>query len=302
MTKIGKILLCSTGLLLLFFIYLIDLSNKPISEENYFIFSPVPSVVSNQTDNHSLLGSVVLKALEGTKGTYSIYIKNLKTSETFALDENRIYQAGSLYKLWLLGPVYSKLKAGEIKLTDTMTDNVGVLNKKFGVDSALTELPEDQDITISVGDAIVQMITISHNFSAMLLLEKFGRTTVNDSNISIGLLNSRFKELPYTTAFDTALIFEKLYKGEIVDKDSSSKILDILKQQTFNDGVPKFLPKNIEVAHKTGDIDMFKHDCGIVFSPKSDYIICVLSESESPSGALDRIALVSKSVYDYFMK
>lgn len=43
-------------------------------------------------------------------------------------------------------------------------------------------------------------------------------------------------------------------------------------KQKINDRIPKFLPKEVVVAHKTGDMDYFEHDVGIVYTPKGDYI------------------------------
>ena len=77
-------------------------------------------------------------------------------------------------------------------------------------------------------------------------------------------------------------------------------MLGFLKGQQLNDVLPKYLPENIVVAHKTGNIDAFDNDAGIVYGPKGDYIIVLLSESDNPAGAEDRMAQLSKAVYDYF--
>ena len=97
-----------------------------------------------------------------------------------------------------------------------------------------------------------------------------------------------------------ALFFEKLYKGELANNQYTRETLDLLKNQQRNEGLPKYLPDGTIVAHKTGEIDLYKHDAGIVFSDKGDYLIVVMSESDFPAGAQERIALVSKGVFDYF--
>ncbi len=77
-------------------------------------------------------------------------------------------------------------------------------------------------------------------------------------------------------------------------------MLEILKRQRINDRIPKYLPDDLEVAHKTGELDGFKHDAGIVYTPKGDYLFIALSKSTSPAQAAERIALLSKEVYAYF--
>ena len=66
--------------------------------------------------------------------------------------------------------------------------------------------------------------------------------------------------------------------------------------------MPKYLPSDTLIAHKTGELDSFSHDSGIVYTPNGNYIIVVMSDSTNPKGAEDRIANISKSVYDYFIE
>lgn len=106
--------------------------------------------------------------------------------------------------------------------------------------------------------------------------------------------------LPQTTPHDVMLFFEKLYKGEIVNKFYSDEMLSLLKRQQINDRIPKYLPEGIPVAHKTGELDRVKHDAGIVFAPTGDYIFVVMTDSSNPMSAAERTAILSKDFYHYF--
>lgn len=233
--------------------------------------------------NLPTLQTTVNSALAGTKGTYGVYVKNLKTQESYILNGDRVFEAGSLYKIWLMGAVFAKIKNNELKEDEILTQRIDVLNQKFGIAPEDAELTEGT-ISLTVKSALEQMIGISHNYAAFLLTEKVG-------NAGVPLK---------TTVGNTGLFFEKIYKGELVSKDYSRKMIEILKKQELNDGLPKYLPKEVQVAHKTGNIGWFKHDGGIVFAQNGDYIIVVMSESSSPIGAQERIASISKAVYDYF--
>lgn len=233
----------------------------------------------------SSLEELVSSSLRGTKETYAVVIKNMHTGKGFRFNEDKVYEAGSLYKLWVMATVYEEIKKGEIKEDEILSQRVEVLNEKFEIEEDEAELTEGE-ITMSVGQAINQMIAISHNFAALLLLEKVGNSQIPSQ----------------VTAKDAALFFENLYKGELVSPEYSQKMIDLLKKQQLNNGLPKYLPKDTQIAHKTGDIGWFKHDAGIVFTSKGDYIIVVLSETDSPTGAQEKIAQVSKAVYEYFNK
>jgi beta-lactamase class A len=77
--------------------------------------------------------------------------------------------------------------------------------------------------------------------------------------------------------------------------------LTLLKAQKLNNKLPKELPKNTVIAHKTGELDMVSHDAGIVYAQNGNYIIVVMSETSLPVAANERIADISKGVYEYFI-
>lgn len=255
--------------------------------------------LNDRLQKSSNLKEVVEKALVGTKGTYAVYIKNFKTNEEYKSRENDTFEPASLYKLWVMATTYQQIKEGALKEDEMLSQSIPTLNQEFGIDPSLAELTEGS-IEMTVTEALTQMITISHNYAALLLAEKVKNSVVKDYIQNNGFSNSSLGEPPKTTASDIALFFEKLYKGKIVDKEYSDKMIELLKKQQLKNGLPRFLPEGTIIAHKTGEIDWYKHDAGIVFSPAGDYLIVILSESDSPPGAQERIADVSKAVYDYF--
>ncbi len=249
----------------------------------------------------SSLKEAVENALEGTKGTYAVIVKNMKTGETYFSNADRVFQPGSLYKLWVMATVFDKVRSGELKEDQILTQDIAVLNKEFNIDKDQAELTEGT-ISLSVSAALEQMITISHNYAALLLAKKVKNSQIEDFLKKNSFNNSELGSPPKTTAKDMVLFFEKLYRGKLVSYDYSQKMIDLLKKQRLNEGLPKYLPDTAKVAHKTGDLGWFKHDAGITFTDKGDYIIVILSETESPAGAQERIALTSKSIFMYFTK
>ena len=255
----------------------------------------------DQNIRSSDLDKIVSKALEGTEGTYGIAIKNLKTGEGYYLNEHKQFEAASLYKIWVMATAFDQIEQSELREGEILSQNVSTLNSKFNIASETAELTKGQ-ITFSVSDALDQMITISHNYAALLLSERIGLNNVTNFLKANNFSESSIGEPPHTTPYDVAIFFEKLYREELGSKENTAKMLDILKKQRLNDGLPKYLPQGTLVAHKTGDLGWFKHDAGIVFSDEGDYIIVVMSESSSPPGAQEKMAQVSKSVYEYFQK
>lgn len=296
------------GVSLLYFLVNI-FTGKGIIGSSDNIISPVVASIQESVDNSvkniSTLFSTGLRdtvdtSLTGTTGTYAVYIKNLKTGEQYSLHENREFLSASLYKLWTMGAVYTQIEEGKIAKDDVLSANIEDLNKQFGIASEEAELT-DGSIKKTVDDAVEQMIVISHNYSALLLTSKIKLSSVRDFLSTYGFSHSTVgNDLPQTTAADIGKFYELLYNKKIVNEMYSDEMMARLKRQQLNDRIPELLPEGSVVAHKTGELYGFKHDAGIVFAPKGDYIFVVLSESDNPAAAAERIAQLSKAVYDYF--
>jgi beta-lactamase class A len=294
---------------------IITQSVKDTRNDHSQMISPLPIEVSGVSgvtpmktesvkEKPSGLKTVVDTALEGTKGTYRMVIRNLKTGESYAADEHKVFDAGSLYKLWVMATAYKQIQNGTLTEDQVLSEDIAVLNQKFSIDPGNAEQTEGI-ITLTVHDALQQMITISHNYSAMLLTAK-----IRLSSVSTFLQENGFSEStvginggsPSSTPYDIALFLEKLYNGKLATQQYTDEMIGLLKNQQLNQGLPKYLPVATDVANKTGEIDYLKHDAGIVYTDKGDYIIVVMSESDAPVAAQERIALISKGVYEYFYR
>ncbi len=246
------------------------------------------------------LEKAILPLIQNEKGTYSVVVRNLKTNEFYNKDETKKYASASLYKLWTMATVFQQIKDGKLTMDKVVSADIAALNTAFqlGDDAELKE----GTITRTIQEALEQMITISHNYSAILLTYTIKNSSVRQFLISYHFTDSKTGSPPTTTAQDIADYYETLYKGELISKEASDEMLAILKRQKLNDRIPKYLPKGTISAHKTGELGGVKHDAGIVFSDKGDYIIVLMSETAAPLKAAEVEANISKSVFEYFNK
>lgn len=261
--------------------------------------------------NESRLKDIVQGSLQGTKGNYGIVILNLKTGEDYFQNETSTYESASLYKLWVMATAFEQIKNGQLHETDVLSQDLDVLRSKFKIATPSGEMNDEKKkdgenkISFTVKDALTQMITISDNNAALLLSEKVRLANVAYFLQKQGLLNSRLgtdNKGPTTTPLEIAIFLKRLYEGKIIDSSYSKKMLDLLKWQKLNNKIPKYLPEDLSIAHKTGEFDEFNHDVGIVFVSSGDYIIVVMSKSDVSSRYLaeERISILSKDVYEYF--
>ena len=156
------------------------------------------------------------------------------------------------------------------------------------------------------------MITISSNFATNLVIDYIGHEDINktmrdlgakDINVlrgvedikafNVGLSNT-------TTALDLLKIYENLALGKVINSSLSEEMVDILKKQKYDDIIPKYLPKSIEVAHKDGWINGVRHDSGIVFlDGNTTYVLVLLSKNlEDEIKGADLLAKVSLEIYN----
>lgn len=306
--RLAKLILFSVFLSLVVILFLF-FRLSPTKEQAVITDTPytspkltIPQLSVDLPPNSKPLGDAIQSELIGTHGSYGIVVINLKTGESYVQNAEKVYLSGSLYKLWVMAEVYQQLKEGKLHQTDILQKNITDLNKEFDIDSDDAERKSGK-ISYCVQDALYQMITISDNYAALLLADKVG---LND--IALFLQENKFSQSkvgmhgkdPVTTPWDIALFFDKLYKGQLIDRTNSNKMLALLKQQRLNDKIPEYLPTNVVVAHKTGELDDVTHDGGIVYAPNGDYIIVVLSQIDDRELANERIANVSKAVYQYF--
>lgn len=264
---------------------------------------PTPTKTVNKAIQTNLK-DVVNGSLNSDALSFGIAIKNLKTGESYFANEHKKFDTGSIYKLWIMATAFDQVKEGLLEEDQILSQKIAVLNRKFNIASEAAERTTGS-ITLPVYGAIFQMISYSDNYSALLLSEKVRLSRVADflkthgfSESKVGIDGSN----PTTTAWDTALFFEKLYLGQLTDETYTEKMIQILKEQKLNNKLPKYLPENTIFAHKTGEIYGFSHDAGIVYTHAGDYIIAVFSESNNPSEAEEIIANLSRAVYDYFTK
>jgi beta-lactamase class A len=99
-------------------------------------------------------------------------------------------------------------------------------------------------------------------------------------------------------------LLEKIFRKEILDASSCDHILKVMAGcQTGTNRIRGLLPPNTIVAHKTGTIGGTINDCGIIELPggAGHVALSVLSKDTDPDHTEGTIALIAKTVYDYFL-
>lgn len=295
---------------IIFIFFDLFLWNRKLDKENFPIINPLAKVESNTAvivksrENSTELTEITQGVLGEEIDDYGIIIENLNAGERYYHNEHKIFETASLYKLWIMAQAYEDIEAGILNKEDILTDSVPNLNRYFNIASESAELTEGV-VSQSIEGALTKMITISDNYSAYLLTKKVGISNVSAFLNEHSFLDSKVGTAtsnPVSSPRDIADFLRQLNEGKLANARDTEEMIDLLKGQQVNTKLSKNLPEDAIIAHKTGELNMFSHDAGIVYGKKDDYIIVVMSETDNQLTANENIAEISRMVYDYFEK
>jgi len=167
--------------------------------------------------------------------------------------------------------------------------------------------------TMRVSELALHMIAMSSNLATNLLLDLIGLETVQRTIERFGLTGLDIRRgVEDEKAFEHDIVNRVTANGLVgllrlvaeeraYSPELSREMLDILHQQEFKKGIPARLPRDVRVAHKTGDISSVAHDAGVVYAPgRKPYVVAILTEWAADAGSRSpTIASISHAVYDY---
>jgi beta-lactamase class A len=94
-----------------------------------------------------------------------------------------------------------------------------------------------------------------------------------------------------STPRDMTELLELIFRGRAASREGCDEMLRILLKQTLNDRLPRFLPTGTRVAHKTGTLDGFRNDAGILYVDDNQHVaVTVFSEWDHKAVEDDPIA------------
>ena len=187
-------------------------------------------------------------------GRISFVVQDLANGTTCIRNPDEAYSTASLYKLIVLAEAHRQQEAG-----------------LFSFDERI--------LGLRARTAIRSMIQASSNNTARALLTRLGLDAVAALPAQLGMGNTIIEGEDYTTtASDIAHFFLQLEGRQLISPEADEAMLDVLLGQRVRDRIPALLPDNVPIAHKTGRLDHFAHDAGIIYAPDGAYVLVLLTE------------------------
>jgi beta-lactamase class A len=206
----------------------------------------------------------------------------------------------SIHNLVNLMMRISDNSAADILLNKAGAANVTARMRELGLDAIRVDRTTQQMILDQSG--------VDYTSYGKLPLAELRERLVAVDGQAAAFANDQFNrtEKDIATPRQMNALLEKIYRGQIVDRQISDEIIEILKQcQTGPGRIRGLLPQDTIVAHKTGTIGGSTNDTGIVFLPyRGDHLLITVLTRDAKATAAERervIADISRYAYDYFV-
>ncbi len=227
--------------------------------------------------------------VSGYSGTWSVYVKDLKTGGVVNINDRSMYPASTI-KAFVMAATYDRIFRKKLSYTSTIRS---LLNSMITVSdnesyNALVRYNSSSGSFLAGAAEINSYLSkngYTYTCCRHTLHPSSSASTGNGSNT--------------TSAKECGILLEKIYRGKCVSAAYSKEMLNLLLAQTRRWKIPSGVPSGVKVANKTGETSSVQNDIAIVFGPKTDYILCVFSAVGNESYSNARIRDISKKVYSF---
>ncbi len=238
------------------------------------------------------------------EGNIGLYYKDLSSGKSIGINENEPFLAASVIKLTVLIEAFKQNELGKLSF-----DGLVVVSREDKLPSCGSLTYMHDGIEVTVRDLCVLMIIQSDNTATNIMIKKLGMENINKTVKDLGLEKTHLNRLlfdseeqkkgkeNYISPREMGMLLEMMWKGELVSKEASHEMLEILKMQQINHKIPYFIPKGIKIAHKTGEDSGITNDVALVLADKP-FILCVAANNTNVQQTEDFYRKAGKYFYD----
>ncbi|MEP6747502.1 MAG: serine hydrolase [Bacteroidota bacterium] len=222
-------------------------------------------------------------------GDIGIYVRDLKNNRVVSIHADTIFPTASIVKIPILIGIMSKIQQGELSYHQRLTYTDSLFYSEG--DDILSAFKDSA--TIELSKVMMLMITISDNCASLWLQGlSGGGTRINGILDSLGLQATRVNSRTpgrennrklygwgQTSPREIAVLMERIVNGEIINKESSDRMLRLLGRQYWDEVALSQIPAGVFVADKNGALDENRNEVVYVNGKKNPYIFSVFTKN-----------------------
>jgi beta-lactamase class A len=260
------------------------------------------------------LDATVQKVNHDLDGTMGVAIMDLTDGRILLLDPDAVFTQASSIKVTVLAELFRQQQqseqgiAGKAKLSELYTMTASDLVADSAIMGGLT--PGVTRVTNR--DLATFMVAVSDNSATNVLIDRVGMANVNVMLDSLGLSHTRLQRKMMdvkaalagrenlSTPRDMMTLFADLYQGKVLTKPLTDDYFKVLGTHKDSD-IPRFIPEDIVIANKPGELAGVRNDVGIVFVPNRPFVIVVMTAYlKHERDGNDAIAKIAGAAFEYF--
>jgi beta-lactamase class A len=274
----------------------------------------------------SPLGREIAAITRSIDAQWGVYIKCLETGDEIALEADVPMETMSVIKVPILAELLHQVADGKLSLADRVVLSDDVRRGGTGI---LQQL--DTGASLTLKDLARLMIIVSDNTATDLVLARIGGVVpVNALMRSYGLntitASSSTKDwfaaleradsveqfhrddkvhLGLSSARDMGRLLERIVRGEVIDRQASAQMTQIMRNQLYSSRLPRLLPLGFRMPHKTGDFaPMVQNDVGIIEVGDKHIVTVVFTAHHDGDVAMldEAIGRIAQHVFDYYSR
>ena len=242
----------------------------------------------------------------------SMAVESLADSSTsFGYRADERVPSASVIKLPIMLEAMERVKAGTLDLDEI---HILVDSEKVGGSGVLKTYSHRS--RVSYRDLLRLMLIYSDNTATNIFINELGIDAINARMRTLGLTKSRLNRVMmdttaarqgrenYVTAKEMNALLTKVYRHEVATPALCEQMLTILKQNEDTLTIPRLLPKNTVVAHKTGTLAYVRGDAGIVYA-RPPFVLSVFVEGVPTAAAAEAERIIGEIAllcYNYFAR
>lgn len=260
--------------------------------------------ILNDFDRDLLINFVDLrKELRAKAGGYgsdfTVYFEYLPTGTSIGVNEKTEFFAASLLKVPTVMAYYHRREKENIKDDPVLKITQSDIDEHFG-----TLYQRGIGGEVKMSEAIKLALTESDNTAINLITDQVRPEDYEFifSGLDIEEKVEKDNKQFIITTKSYSSILKALYFAALLTKEDSNLILQQLSETKYNDKLPAGVPTDVTIAHKIAVYENVQvpiySDCGIVYLPRRQYILCMASRGDEAT-AKDRMKTISKMVYDF---
>lgn len=248
-------------------------------------------------------------------GDICIYIKNLNNDKLVSIHSDTIFPTASMVKVPILVGIMDKINRGELQYHQSLKYRDSLLYA--GVD-ILGSFKDTERIELS--KVMMLMLTMSDNTASLWLQSLAGTgTRINQILDSLGFQSTRVNSRTpgreanrseygwgQSSPREMSTLFEKIYKGEVISRSASDKMLRLLNRNYFDIAAISQIPPYATVYTKYGAVNQTRNETVLVKGDKANYVFCIMTKNnkdqswENNNEAWELTRKLSSLLWHYF--